>query len=93
MKVPAIRVPKLLLPSLCFFVGCQSNQVDLVDHVGPLPAGGHLMPTHQLIRPAGQAVEYGGRQGGAAEARVELAYQAVERPWTDWSSGEPQEPV
>lgn len=26
-----------------------------------MPAGGYLMPTHQLIRPAGQSVEFGGR--------------------------------
>ena len=29
--------------------------------VGPLAKGGHLVPTHQLLHPAGQSVEFGGR--------------------------------
>jgi len=56
-----MRFRKLLLPGLCFFIGCQSNPVDGVERVGPLATGGHLMPTHQLIRPAGQSIEFGGR--------------------------------
>jgi len=50
---------RFLLPALCLFVGCQTN-TNLSDNVGPLPVG-HLTPTHQLIRPVGQAVEFNGR--------------------------------
>jgi YVTN family beta-propeller protein len=31
------------------------------DRVGPLSSGAHLTSTHQLIRPAGKSVEFGGR--------------------------------
>lgn len=48
----------LLLPGLCLLMGCQS---ETVQHVGPLSSGSHLTSTHQLIRPAGQSVEFGGR--------------------------------
>lgn len=47
-----------LLSCLCFFIGCQTEPV---QNVGPLPDGSHLTSTHQLIRPAGQSVEFGGR--------------------------------
>jgi YVTN family beta-propeller protein len=53
-----MRFRKLLLPCLGFLVGCQT---EMVDHVGPLLAGGHLMSTHQLIRPAGESVAFRGR--------------------------------
>ncbi len=39
-------------------MGCQSKAA---DRVGPLSSGGHLTATHQMIRPAGQSVEFGGR--------------------------------
>jgi YVTN family beta-propeller protein len=54
-----MRLSKILLPGLCLLVGCQTN-TNTSDHVGPLPVG-HLTPTHQLIRPVGQAVEFNGR--------------------------------
>ena len=56
-----MRLKNLLLPSLCFFIGCHTKPASREEHAGPLSTGGHLMPTHQLIRPAGQSVEYGGR--------------------------------
>ena len=54
-----MRLSRILLPGLCLLVGCQTN-TNTSDHVGPLPVG-HLTSTHQLIRPAGQSVEFGGR--------------------------------
>ncbi|HEU0039260.1 MAG TPA: phosphoesterase, partial [Verrucomicrobiae bacterium] len=39
-------------------MGCQTKAA---DRVGPLSSAGHLTATHQLIRPAGQSVEFGGR--------------------------------
>jgi len=36
-------------------------QTDTIQQVGPLESGGHLTATHQLLRPAGQSVEFGGR--------------------------------
>ena len=53
-----MKLLNILPPVLCILVGCQSKPV---EHVGPSPGGGHLMATHQLIRPAGQSVEFGGR--------------------------------
>ena len=53
-----MRLLKPLLPGLCLLIGCQTEPV---KHVGPLAGGGHLTSTHQLIRPAGQSVEFGGR--------------------------------
>src|ERR1041385_7152595 len=53
-----MRVPNNLLSALCLFVVCQSNADELV---GPLPKGGHLTATHQLLHPAGQSVEFSGR--------------------------------
>jgi YVTN family beta-propeller protein len=38
--------------------GCQTTPP---RQVGPLPDGGHLAPTDQLLRPAGESVEFGGR--------------------------------
>lgn len=49
---------KTLPPVLCLLLGCQSKPI---EPVGPLSSGGHLMATHQLVRPAGQSVEFGGR--------------------------------
>jgi YVTN family beta-propeller protein len=43
---------------LFFLAGCQTKPV---QRVGPLAAGGHLMPTHQLLHPAGETVNFGGR--------------------------------
>ncbi|MBI4662872.1 MAG: bifunctional YncE family protein/alkaline phosphatase family protein [Verrucomicrobia bacterium] len=43
---------------LMFLAGCQTKPI---QHVGPLQQGGFLAPTHQLLRPAGQSVEFGGR--------------------------------
>ena len=56
-----MRLKKFLLPGLCLLLGCHSVPVSRVEHAGPLATGGNLMPTHQLVRPAGQSVEYGGR--------------------------------
>src|SRR3990172_5828626 len=53
-----MRLSKILLPGLCVLVGCQTNTS---DHVGPLPNDSHLTATHQLIRPAGESVAFGGR--------------------------------
>jgi YVTN family beta-propeller protein len=55
-----MRRLKILLPSLCLLIGCRTN-TNVSDHVGPLPKGGHLTATHQLIRPAGESVEFNGR--------------------------------
>ncbi|MBI2946726.1 MAG: phosphoesterase [Verrucomicrobia bacterium] len=50
---------KLLPPFvILLFAACQSPPV---QHVGPLEDGGHLTATHQLLHPAGQSVEFGGR--------------------------------
>lgn len=49
------------MPALCLFVGCKTETVNQTETVGPLPAGSHLTATLQLIRPAGQSVEFGGR--------------------------------
>ncbi len=38
--------------------GCRTR---CPDQVGPSAQGGHLAPTHQLLRPAGESVEFGGR--------------------------------
>jgi YVTN family beta-propeller protein len=43
---------------ILFFTGCQTEPI---HRVGPLESGGHLTPTHQLLHPAGQAVEFAGR--------------------------------
>src|SRR5512143_3371857 len=47
-----------ILLAIAGLAGCQTSSP---EHVGPLPTGGHLMATHQLIRPAGESVELGGR--------------------------------
>ncbi len=39
----------------------QASQLPAAQNVGPLPAGGHLTPTHQLLHPAGKSVQFGGR--------------------------------
>lgn len=51
------------LSKFLFFVASLliSFQAKAADRVGPLSSGGHLTATHQLIRPAGQSVEFGGR--------------------------------
>lgn len=50
---------KTFLPLLIFFyAGCQT---ETARHAGPLDLGGHLMPTHQLLHPAGLSVQFGGR--------------------------------
>ncbi|HNQ90341.1 MAG TPA: bifunctional YncE family protein/alkaline phosphatase family protein [Verrucomicrobiota bacterium] len=38
--------------------GCRTSPP---EQVGPIPGGGHWVPTHQRIRPAGLTVEFGGR--------------------------------
>ncbi|HRZ38557.1 MAG TPA: phosphoesterase, partial [Candidatus Paceibacterota bacterium] len=38
--------------------GCQTTPP---EQVGPIEEGGHLAPTYQLLRPAGESVEFGGR--------------------------------
>ena len=43
---------------LFFLLGCQTRTV---EHVGPSPAGGHIVSTHQLLHPAGLSVEFNGR--------------------------------
>ncbi len=53
-----MRALTIMLPSLCVFLGCQPKPV---ERVGPLGSGGHMMATHQLVRPAGESVEFGGR--------------------------------
>ena len=54
-----MRIITLLSLTFVFLVDCLATGE---DGVGPLPAGGHLTSTHQLLRPAGQSVEfYGGR--------------------------------
>ncbi|MBM3833692.1 MAG: hypothetical protein FJ403_10550 [Verrucomicrobia bacterium] len=49
---------KFSWPALLLFAG---SQTELIQHVGPLETGGHLTATHQLLRPACQSVELGGR--------------------------------
>ncbi|MBI4327962.1 MAG: bifunctional YncE family protein/alkaline phosphatase family protein [Chloroflexi bacterium] len=44
--------------ALIFFAGCLTKPI---QQVGPLTSGGHLVATHQLLHPAGQSVEFGGR--------------------------------
>lgn len=53
-----MRLFTVLLPVLCVLIGCQPKSI---EHVGPLPAGGHLTATLQFLHPAGQSVEFGGR--------------------------------
>ncbi|HWQ90868.1 MAG TPA: bifunctional YncE family protein/alkaline phosphatase family protein [Clostridia bacterium] len=53
-----MRKTKLLLPALCLLAGCQT---DSIEQVGPMQGGGHVMATHQMIRPAGESIEFGGR--------------------------------
>ena len=55
-----MRSSKILLAGFGLLAGCQTN-TNLNDRVGPLPPSAHLTPTHQLIRPAGQSVEFNGR--------------------------------
>jgi len=62
--------PKLLLAVSSFLVA--GLPAKAVDRVGPNPSGGHLTSTHQLIRPAGQTVEFSGR-------RVDLALSSDAR--------------
>jgi hypothetical protein len=50
--------PQFLFFAACLVIGCPAKSA---DQVGPLSSGGHLTSTHQLIRPAGQSVEFGGR--------------------------------
>jgi YVTN family beta-propeller protein len=52
------RNPPVLLAFVGYFAACQTPTI---QHVGPLESGGHLTPTHQLLRPAGQSVQFGGR--------------------------------
>jgi YVTN family beta-propeller protein len=54
----ATRYLQLLSSTLILFAGCQTEPI---RHVGPLESGGHLTPTHQLLHPAGESVEFGGR--------------------------------
>jgi len=56
-----MNLSRILLPALCVFAGCTTETVNHMYQVGPLPTGGHLTSTLQLIRPAGQSVEFGGR--------------------------------
>ena len=49
---------ELLLCAFCLLAGCQTEPA---DHVGPRSGGEHLTPTHQLLKPAGDSVEFGGR--------------------------------
>jgi len=53
-----MKLSRVLLPALFLLTACKTPEV---DSVGPLSAGRHLMATHQLIRPAGQSLEFGGR--------------------------------
>ncbi|MSU20514.1 MAG: phosphoesterase [Pedosphaera sp.] len=53
--MPSLKI--LALP-LALLAGCRTAPI---QHVGPLTSGEHLTPTHQLLHPAGQSVEFGGR--------------------------------
>src|SRR5512137_1892489 len=53
-----LRSYALLLPALGGFAGCQTASI---EDVGPLSGGSQLMATYQLVRPAGESVEFGGR--------------------------------
>lgn len=57
-KAVTMKKSGLLCLALCLVAGCQTGNI---EHVGPMESGGHLVPTHQMIHPAGQSVEYGGR--------------------------------
>lgn len=48
-----VVIPLLLALSAC--------KTDRVEQVGPLDAGTHLTSTYQLLRPAGNSIEFGGR--------------------------------
>ncbi len=56
--MPILRLNAILLPVLCGLTGCQGP---FIEHVGPLPGSGHLTATHQMLRPAGQTVEFAAR--------------------------------
>jgi len=71
--------------SLAF--GCLvAAQMRADDQVGPLPAGGHLTATHQLLHPAGQSVEFGGRpvdlalspDGGTLYVKDNRGFQVID---------------
>ena len=51
--------PAALFLTMLALTGCRTAPP--TGQVGPLPEGGHLTPTYQLLRPAGQSVEFGGR--------------------------------
>lgn len=53
-----MRLFTILLPALGCLSACHAQSL---EHVGPLPASGHLTATHQLLHPAGQSVEFSGR--------------------------------
>src|ERR1051325_7283221 len=50
----------LLFPlgALLVVVGCQTSHV---ERVGPLTSGGHIVSTYQVLHPAGQSLQFGGR--------------------------------
>ena len=53
------------LCTLLFFcaslISCKPLGTPVTLQVGPNPHGGHVLPTAQLIHPAGQSIEYKGR--------------------------------
>lgn len=59
-----MKTLKHLIPPLgaaFLLIGCQSNQVEQVEQVGPVPTGGHIVSTYQALHPAGQSLEFTGR--------------------------------
>lgn len=52
------RTAVALLLLAWLFAGCRTSNR---EPVGPLDGAGHLVPTHQYVRPAGESVEFGGR--------------------------------
>ena len=46
------------LGAICLLVGCQTHRV---EQVGLVEGGGHITSTYQMLHPAGQSLEFGGR--------------------------------
>ncbi|HRT07866.1 MAG TPA: bifunctional YncE family protein/alkaline phosphatase family protein [Candidatus Paceibacterota bacterium] len=53
-----LRRIETVLVAAWLVAGCRTQTV---EHAGPRPGGGHLAPTHQVLRPAGRTVQFGGR--------------------------------
>ncbi len=60
MKTP-LTVHLATLLALAFLPACSTAPNPPDPAVGPLAAGGHVVPTFQLLHPAGQSLEFGGR--------------------------------